>query len=112
MVTYFQDTLFFNAPALTAPGLTTPVAVYENNYFSTCDYALIATVTNIDANVVVRLDGSIDGTNYGPLISNTITANGTYVYNISGCPMKFIRGNFLSESGGTAAVVTLSYSAR
>jgi hypothetical protein len=112
VVTYFQDTLFFNAPELTAPGTTTEVAVYENNYFSTSDYALVATVTNINTNVVVRLDGSIDGTNYGPLISNTITANGTYVYNITGCPMKFIRGNFLSESGGTAAVVKLSYSAR
>lgn len=112
MVTYFQDTLFFTAPALTAPGTTEAVAVYDNNYFSTSDYALVVTVTNINTNVVVRLDGSIDGTNYGALISNTITANGTYVYNITGCPMKFIRGNFLSESGGTDAVITLSYSAR
>lgn len=112
MVTYFQDTLFFNAGQLTAPGTTTPVAVYENNYFATSDYALVATVTNIDTNVVVRLDGSIDGVNYGPLISNTITANGTYVYNITGCPMKYIRGNFFAETGGTNAVVTLSFSAR
>lgn len=112
MVTYFQDTLFFTAPALTAPGTTTAVSVYDNNYISTSSYALVVTVTNIDTNVVVRLDGSIDGTNYGALISNTITANGTYVYNITGCPMKFIRGNFVSESGGTNAVVTLSYSAR
>jgi len=112
MVTYFQDTLFFNAPALTVPGTTTPVAVYDNNYFSTSDYALVVTVSNINSNVVVRLDGSIDGTNYGPLISNTITKNGTYVYNIGNCPMKFIRGNFLAENGGTDAVVTMSYSAR
>ena len=112
MVTYFQDTLFFNPPALTAPGTTTEVAVHENNYFSTCDYALVVTVTNINTNVVVRLDGSINGTNYGPLISNTITANGTYVYNISGCPMKFIQGNFFAETGGTDAIVTLSFSAR
>lgn len=112
MVTYFQDTLFFNAPSLTAPGTTTAVAVYDNNYFSTSSYALVATVTNINTNVVVRLDGSIDGVNYGPLISNTITANGTYVYNITGCPMKYIRGNFFNETGGTSAVVTLSYSAR
>ena len=112
MVNYFQDTLFFNAPALEAPGTTTEVAVYENNYFSTSDYALVVTVTNINTNVIVRLDGSINGTNYGPLISNTITANGTYDFNIAGCPMRFIRGNFLSETGGTTAVVTLSFSAR
>lgn len=112
MVTYFQDTLFFTAPALTAPGITEAVAVYDNNYFSTSDYALVVTVTNINTNVVVRLDGSIDGTNYGAMISNTITANGTYIYNITGCPVKYIRANFLSESGGTNAVVTFSYSAR
>lgn len=112
MVNYFQDTLFFNAPALEAPGTTTEVAVYENNYFSTSDYALVVTITNINAHVVVRLDGSIDGINYGPLISNTIHANGTHIYNITGCPMKFLRGNFLSETGGTAAIVTLSFSAR
>jgi len=112
LVTYFQDTLFFNAGNLTSPSTTTAVAVYENNYFSTSDYALVVKVTNINTNVVVRLDGSIDGTNYGPMISNTITANGTYVYNISGCPMKFIRGNFFAENGGTDAIVTLSFSAR
>lgn len=112
MVTYFQDTLFYNAGTLTAPGTTTAVEVYSNNKFSTKNYALVVTVANIDTNVVVRLDGSIDGTNYGALISNTITANGTYVYNISGCPMKFLRGNFLSETGGTAATVTISFSAQ
>jgi hypothetical protein len=108
----FQDTLFFNAGELTVPGTTAAISVYDNNYFSTSDYSLVVTVTNINTSVVVRLDGSIDGTNYGPLISNTITENGTYVYNIGDCPMKFIRGNFLAETGGTSAVVTMSYSAR
>jgi len=110
--TGFQDTLFFESGELTAPGTTAEVATYENNYFSTKDYVLIATVTNINTSVVVRLDGSIDGTNYGPLISNTITRNGTYVYNITGSPVKYVRGNFLSELGGTDAVVRLSFSAR
>ncbi len=112
MVTYFQDTLFFNAGELTAPGTTTPVAVYENNYFSTKNYSLIATVSNIDTNVVVRLDGSIDGTHYGPIISNTITEDGTFVYKASNIPMKFIRANFLKETGGTNAIVRLSFSAQ
>ena len=66
--TGFQDTLFFDGGELTAPGTTNEVATYENNYFSTKDYTLIATVTNINTEVVVRLEGSIDGTNYGPLI--------------------------------------------
>ena len=110
--TGFQDTLFFQAGELTAPGTTTEVLVYENNYFSTNDYTLIATVTNINTEVVVRLDGSIDGTNWGPLISNCITKNGTYVYNITGSPVRHIRGNFFAETGGTDAVVRISFAAR
>lgn len=110
--TGFQDTLFYEAGELTAPGTTTAVLTYENNYFSTKDYTLVATVTNINTEVVVRLDGSIDGTNYGPLISNCITKNGTYVYNMTGCPVKYVRGNFFSETGGTSAVVRLSFAAR
>jgi len=46
------------------------------------------------------------------LISNTITADGTYHYNIVGAPVKQVRGNFLSETGGTAAEVLMSISAR
>ena len=110
--TGFQDTLFFNAGELTAPGITNEVATYENNYFSTKDYTLIATVTNINTEVVVRLEGSIDGTNYGPLISNCITKDGTYVYNITSSPVKFVRGRFFSETGGTDAIVRLSFAAR
>ena len=110
--TGFQDTLFFEAGELTAPGTTTEVLAYENNYFSTNDYTLIATVTNINTEVVVRLDGSIDGTNWGPLISNCITKNGTYVYNITGSPVRHIRGNFFAETGGTDAVVRISFAAR
>ena len=110
--TGFQDTLFFQAGELTAPGTTTEVLVYENNYFSTNDYTLIATVTNINTEVVVRLDGSIDGTNWGPLISNCITKNGTFVYNITGSPVRYIRGNFFAEIGGTDAVVRISFAAR
>ena len=110
--TGFQDTLFFEAGELTAPGTTTEVLVYENNYFSTKDYTLVATVSNINTEVVVRLDGSIDGTNWGPLISNCITKNGTFVYNITGSPVRHIRGNFFAETGGTDAVVRISFAAR
>ncbi len=110
--TGFQDTLFFEAGELTAPGTTSEVLVYENNYFSTKDYTLVATVSNINTEVVVRLDGSIDGTNWGPLISNCITKNGTFVYNITGSPVRYIRGNFFAEIGGTDAVVRISFAAR
>ena len=107
----YQQTLVRNFSELTAPGVTEPVDVLVTNYLSTRNYTLIATVTNIDTSVVVRLDGSIDGTEYGPLISNTITENGTYPYFVNGSPVGFLRGNFLRETGGTNAVVKFSIAA-
>jgi hypothetical protein len=107
----YQQTLVQNFPELTSPGVTEAVDVLVTNYLSTRNYTLIATVSNIDTSVVVRLDGSIDGTNYGPLISNTITENGTYPYYVNGAPVGFLRGNFLKETGGTNAVVKFSIAA-
>lgn len=107
----YQQTVLKTFPELTAPGLTDVVDVHVTNYLSTRNYTLIATVTNIDTSVIVRLDGSIDGVNFGPLISNTIVANGTYPYYVNGAPVGFLRGNFLKETGGTNAVVTFSIAA-
>lgn len=108
-VSYFQDTIFQTGPVLTAPDLGTLTQVAVNNLFSTDTYTLIVTVTNINTNVVVQLDGSIDGTNFVQVIGpQTITANGQYVYSVSGRPVKFIRPRFVSESGGTAAEVLFS----
>ena len=100
-ITYFQDTIFFNDTTLTAPGDGTVLQVASNNFFATKDYTLLVTVAEIDTNVIVRLDGSIDGTNYAPIIAaQTITANGSYSYSVSSRPVKFIKGVFVSESGG------------
>lgn len=107
----YQQTVIALFPELTAPGVTDPVDVLVANYLSTRNYTLIATVTNIDKAVVVRLDGSIDGTDFGPMISNTITENGTYPYNVSGFPVGYLRGNFFHEDGGTNAVVKFSIAA-
>lgn len=109
---FFQDTIFSTSTALTAPGLGTTVEVGVNDLCSTKAYTLITTVATINTNVVIRLEGSIDGTNYAPIIADqTISANGTTVYSIGDRPVKFIRPNFVSESGGTAAVVTFSIAA-
>ena len=60
----------------------------------------------------MALEGSIDGTNYSKIITNqTITANGTTHYNIANHPVKSVRPNFVSESGGTAATVLFSVGA-
>ena len=112
MVTYFQDTIFDISPALTAPGTGNLLQVAVNNFFSTKNYTLFAIVENINTNVVVALNGSIDGVNWSKLITNqTITSNGTTHYNIANHPVKYIQPVFVSESGGTAATVTFQVAA-
>lgn len=65
-------------------------------------------VASINTNVVVRIEGSNDGTNWTNLSANntdtTITTNGCYGFNFEGCPAS-IRVTFVSESGGTAATI-------
>jgi hypothetical protein len=102
----YQQTVFFTPPTLVTPGVTEAYDVYTPNYLSTRNYTLMVIVANIDTNVVVRLEGSLNGTDYGAMISNTITVNGTYTYNVSGFPMKKIRANFLQRVGGNNATVT------
>ena len=109
---YFQDTIFLNESTLTAPGSGTALQVSQNNFFATKDYTLIVTVTDKNTNVIVRLDGSIDGTNYAPIIAEqTITVNGSYSYSVSGIPVKFVKAVWVSEAGGTDATVTFNVAA-
>jgi hypothetical protein len=65
-------------------------------------------VSSIGTNVVVRFEGSLDGTNYFNLdqsnTDTTLTANGTYGFALSGCPVKFVRFRLVSISGGTPSV--------
>jgi hypothetical protein len=65
-------------------------------------------VASIDTNVVVRIEGTNDGTNWTNLSTantdTTITANGTYGFVFVGCPAS-IRVTFVSESGGTAVTI-------
>jgi hypothetical protein len=111
MASYFQDTIF-DQQGFTAPGDGTSLQVAVNNTFSTKTYALYVTVASINTNVVVALDGSVDNTNWARLIANqTITGNGTTVYTVANTPAKYVRPVFVSESGGTAAVVTCQIAA-
>lgn len=107
----YQQTAFFHFAELDFPSTTDAVEVYVQNYLSTRNYTLSATVYDVDESVVVRLEGSLDGTNYGVMISNTITEDGTYIYNTSGVPVSFLRANFYRESGGIHAVVKFSIAA-
>lgn len=107
-----NNNLFVTYPVLTAPasGAITEVQYYPE--ISTHNYTLSATVENINTNVIVALNGSIDGTNWSKIISNnTITSNGTQHYNVANHPVKYVQPIFVSESGGTAATVLFSVGA-
>lgn len=107
----YQQTVFFSPDTLCIPGVTDIYDVYTVNYLSTRNYTLMVTVQDIDTSVVVRLEGSLDGKNFGAMISNTIIENGVYAYNVSGFPVRKVRANFLKETGGNNARVTFQIAA-
>jgi hypothetical protein len=107
----YQQTVFFHPATLTIPGVTDTYEVYVINYLSTRNYTMIVDVKDIDTSVVVRLEGSTNGTDFAPMLSETITENGTFAYNSTGFPVKFIRGHFLKETGGNNARVKFMMSA-
>ena len=113
MAYYLQKNLYVTSTGLTAPGSGFAYTIDLPNRSAPLNYSLLVTVTNINTNVVVRLDGSVDGTNYAPVITGqTITGNGTYFYGLQNTPLKNVQPVFVSESGGTAAVVTFTLAAQ
>ena len=77
-----------------------------------------------DTNVIVEIQGSHDGTNFGVLSMDntvvtgvsgisanraTITADGTYLFVAKNVPTPYVRFTFVSESGGTAALLDVKY---
>ena len=107
-----QENLYIFTSGLTAPGSGDAQRIDLPNRSAPKTFLFAATVATIDTNVVVRLDGSLDGTNYSPIISGqTITGNGTSFYTVTDMPVKYIQPVFVSESGGTGAVVTFGISA-
>ena len=106
------DILFNTYPVLEAPASGTAISVYQPPSIVAKNFSLFVTVASVNTNVVVALNGSIDGTNWSKIIANnTITGNGTTHYNVANHPVKFIQPVFVSESGGTAATVLFSIAA-
>lgn len=103
----FSDTLFFYPPALVATGVTDTCVITEQNTASCTSVVFQTTVASIGTNVVVRFEGSLDGTNFFNLDSlgdTTITSNSTTGYNVQNCPLKAVRCRLVSISGGTPTV--------
>ena len=106
------DSLFVTYPLLSAPASGDSTSVYLPPTIVTKNYSLFVTVASINTNVIIALEGSIDGTNWSKIIANTtITANGTTHYTVANHPVRYVRPVFVSESGGTAATVLFSLGA-
>jgi len=92
---------------LTAPGASDWIATGKASR-----HTIVATVAAINTNVVLRIEGSIDGTTAFNLNSSnydtTITGNGSYGFSYNGA-LTHIRVNFVSETGGTDATVSAKY---
>jgi len=107
------DTLFYYPTALTSTGPTTTMLAADQDNAAPISFGFQVTVASIGTNVVVRFEGSLDGTNFFPLAASdtTITSNGTTGYFISNMPLKSARGRLVSISTGTPTV-TFVISAR
>jgi hypothetical protein len=111
-VRYLQKNLYILSSGLTAPGSGNAYTIDLPNRSAPTNYSVITVVTAINTNVVVRLDGSIDGINFAPVITGqTITGNGAHFYTLQNTPLKAIQPVFVSESGGTDAVVQFQIAA-
>lgn len=88
---------------LTAPGST---AAFSMVGYKRATIAVL--IAAINTSLVVRVEGSMDGTNWFNLsptnTDTTITSNGTYGFNVEAA-IDNIRLTFVSETGGTAVTV-------
>lgn len=103
----FQDTVFFKPAALTSTGTTSTFVVADPDGFSGQNYTFQTTVVSIGTNVVVRYEGSLDGTNFWNLNSSgdtTITTNTTVAFVVSNTPLYAVRCRLVSISTGTPSV--------
>lgn len=97
-------------PSVTTLGTLTSAGTTDFQALSIQDNVLFqVTVSSIGTNVVIRLEGSLDATNWFNLDSGeadtTITANSTTAYSVSQVPVPYVRGRLVSLSGGTPSVV-------
>jgi len=99
-----------SSPLVTTLGTLTAAGVTDFQALGPQDNIVFqVTVSAIGTNVVIRLEGSLDATNWFNLDASeadtTITANGTTAYSVSQVPVPYVRGRLVSLSGGTPSVV-------
>lgn len=91
---------------LTATGTTSSYLVSNGVDGSGMNYhTLQVVVTGGPSGCTVRLEGSLDGTNWFDLSgSQTCTSNA--MFHVDGKPVAYVRANLLTWTGGTNAVIT------
>jgi hypothetical protein len=102
----FSDTIFYYPTALTSAGTTAALDVAVQDIVAATTYGVQVKVATVGTNVVVRVEGSLNGTDFFNLdtTDKTLTANGTYFYSYSNLPLKQLRGNLVSILTGTPTV--------
>lgn len=107
------DTLFYYPTALTSTGTTSVCTVADQDNAAPINFGFQVTVASIGTSVVVRFEGSLDGTNFFSLAASdtTISSNGTTGYNFTNFPLKAVRGRLVTINTGTPTV-TFVMSAR
>ena len=94
---------------LTAAASQTDALLVEQFQNHTFQILTAAIVTN----VVVRIEGSLDNTNWFNMDDTggdtTITSAGTIQFNKKTFKTKYVRVNFVSEAGGTTATIDVKY---
>ena len=101
----FIDSVFFNSGALSATGTTATFQVAEQNISALTVFLVQITTASIPVggNVVFKIEGSLDGTNYFNLSTSgtsTVTSNGTTFLTYTDMPLKYIRCNLVSFLSG------------
>ncbi len=88
--------------SLTSAGVTPSVEVTSESL------TFQITTSGVATNVVIRMEGSLDGTNFFNLDEDeqntTLIADGTTGYALNGCPVRHVRVRLVSISGGTPTV--------
>lgn len=83
---------------------------------SCIDHTFQIVIANIDTTVVVRAEGSHDGSRWFNMddseVDRTYTADGTYMLHKGNFICNYVRFVFVSETGGTAVTVDPIYSGR
>jgi hypothetical protein len=92
---FISTTTLFNAVTATGAGTAVPIGIPFTKF--TCVNTWGGTVPT---NEVVDLEGSLDNSVWVQLVRTTVTASPTIYSTSGGHAVFYIRGNYISKSGG------------